>query len=501
MKPATKRLLCAAAVSVALLCSGCQDEPPVSTKPSTEATEPAVVEQLTMVVTEDTISQLNNYPDLKELDLSGSTCYAAIQKYIAAHPGVSVTYTVDLGGTTADSGATALTLEPGTYNADTLLENLRYLPNVTQVDIPNSTMTALELKNLRQNYPDITWNHTVNLAGTEVSGEAEQVDLSALESSQVADAAQALALLPNLKKVELMDASGQSMLTMEDVKVLVDAAPDASFHYTFQLFGKTVSTDDETIEFVNEDIGNEGEAELRRALDILTDCTYFKLDDCGLDNEVLAQMRDDYPETKIVWRIHVWKRSWLTDTEILRAVYHVEDDNCEPLKYCTDVKYMDIGHNATLTDCSFVAYMPNLEICIVSGSGVTDISGFANCKKLYFLELAYCGSLKDISALSECTSLAYLNISYTLVRDISCLDELPLERLCCVQGRLSGTEQARAQEKHPDCWFRFNGTQPYGMGWRYDDNGYTYSEIYKKVREVFNYDEIDKILAAENDNE
>lgn len=499
MKIKTKRFLCAAAVSLALLCSGCQQETPDPTVPSTtQPTEPAPIEQLTLVVTEDTISQLNGYPDLKELDLSGSTCYDAIMRYMASHPDVKVTYTVDLGGTTVADGINALVLEAGKYTGDMLLENLRYLPNVVHVDLPNSTLTARELKNLKQNYPNITWKHTVSLLGQELSGETVELDLSALEPEQVAEVAQALTLLPQLQKVELMDSDGKSKLSMEDVKLLVDAAPAASFHYTFKLFGKTVSTDDTSIEYVNEDIGNEGEAELRRALDILTDCTYFKLDSCGLSNEVLAKLRDDYPQTEIVWRIHVWKRSWLTDTEVLRAVYHVDDSNCDPLKYCTKVKYMDLGHNEELTNPSFVAYMPDLEICILSGSAVKDLSAFSGCTKLVFLELAYCSKLSDVTPLAGCTSLANLNISYTKVSDVSALADLPLERLCSVKGKLSGTNLKEAKAQHPDCWFRTDGTQPYGKGWRYDDGGYTFSAIYKKVREVFNYDEIDKILAEQN---
>lgn len=43
----------------------------------------------------------------------------------------------------------------------------------------------------------------------------------------------------------------------------------------------------------------------------------------------------------------------------------------------------------------------------------------------------------------------------------------------------------------PDCVTNFYGKDPYaGAGWRYVDNGKTYTEIYKKVREVFGYDDL-----------
>ena len=52
-------------------------------------------------------------------------------------------------------------------------------------------------------------------------------------------------------------------------------------------------------------------------------------------------------------------------------------------------------------------------------------------------------------------------------------------------------EQKIFREIHPDCWTTFYyGSQPYGKGWRYDDNGMTYSKIYRKVRDVFGYDDM-----------
>ena len=44
--------------------------------------------EVTMVVTQDSIKDLDNYPNLEKADLSGSTCYDAIVKYMAAHPDV-----------------------------------------------------------------------------------------------------------------------------------------------------------------------------------------------------------------------------------------------------------------------------------------------------------------------------------------------------------------------------------------------------------------------------
>ncbi len=489
-----RKLLAVCMLLIFVLLAGCQNTPaePTTTVPPT--TEPPV-EQLAVVVTEDTIGLLEQYPALKTLDLTGSTCYEAIAAYVQKHPSVDVTYTVKLGTVAVSNKDTALVLDPGLCDYDTLAQNLSYLPAIETVSLPRTTYSAQEIVALQGLYPDIAWDYTMILLGQELTAETTELNLSVLESERVPEVAGKLSLFPNIAKVELMDGAGQSQLSIADVKALQEGAPNTLFHYTFELFGKQVATTDERIEFVNQTIGNEGEAELRSALDILQGCSYLLLDDCGFDNEVLAKVRDDYPNTEVVWRIHVWQRSWLTDTDTIRAVYHVDDNNCEPFKYCTKTKYVDMGHNEELTDISFISYMPDLEIVILSGSPITDLTPFANATKLVFLELAYCGHIEDVTPLKGCTSLANINLSYTKVSDISALYELPLEQLCAVKSKIKWASWEKILEVRPDCAIRYDGSQPYGTGWRYKKSG-AYTDIYKKVREVFNLDEVDKMIAA-----
>ena len=44
----------------------------------------------------------------------------------------------------------------------------------------------------------------------------------------------------------------------------------------------------------------------------------------------------------------------------------------------------------------------------------------------------------------------------------------------------------------------FSGNDPYaGPGWRHTDYGYTYTDFYKRVREVFDLDSVDQVLRAQ----
>lgn len=480
-------------------------DPGPSDPGSTDGPTSTPKRKVTTTVTASTISKLEQYKYLEEADLTGSTCYDAILSYMKAHPTVDVYFKVPLGGTTVKNTTTDLSLKDGSYTYDTLLKNLKYVTSLKHLSLPGTSLTAQQISDLRAAYPALDISYTMAVQGAELNESATSVDMSAMTSDQVDSAIEQLKQYPNIVYVELMN-SGKSSLAIADVKKLQDALPNVVFHYSFELFGKTVSTTDQRIEYVKKSIGDKGEAKIREALDILDGCTYFLLDDCGLSNEILADIRSDYPETKVVWRIYQPNkpsRSWLTDTEILRAVYHVNDSNSHLFQYLTEVKYMDLGHNTEMVDISFVAHMPNLEIAILSGAPIKDVSPLANCKKLEFLELAWCGHLSDISPLAGCDGLRYLNVGQTKVKDLSPLKNLDLLMLSHVTSGKMGITAAdwqTVQAQHPDCWITSYYNEegyPYGSGWRYKKSG-GFTDIYRKVRDVFDYDAIDKVLQGQN---
>ena len=443
------------------------------------------VEEITLVVTEQTIHQLEDYPNLKKADLSGSTCYAQIADYAKEHPQVEVIYTIDLGASQPNADVETLTLE--SFDYDLLLENLRYFPRLRELNLPGMELTFQQLQELRLTYPELSLRYTVALLGQEISSEAIEADLSAMTSENVEEAAAALPLLPNLRTVKLSDEEGNSALSVEEVHTLQESAPEVMLDYTFDLFGQRISTTDERVEFHSKKIGDSREPELRQALDIMKGCKYLLLEHCYFSDEVLAQLREDYrDQTKIVWRIYFAKAgSCLTDRTVLRYVYNVTNSTVKQLKYCEDVEYIDFGHNEILSDWSWVSNMPRLKAIIASGSIIKDLTPFENCKELEFLELSNCGLVTDLSPLSGCESLKRLNISYTHVEDLSPLDKLPLECFVYVKPRASQEELDRFGEVHPECLTQYEGNE-YGTPWRYEENGDP-TPYYAKLQEVFHY--------------
>ena len=497
-------LVCAMVLTLVACGTTSEDEP-------TKSKNPKKVTELAMVVDENTISQLDDYPYLQKVDLTGSTCYAAMAAYAKAHPDIEVIYTVSVGSSSIALGEAAITLNDGTYEFDKLLENLQYLPNLKNLTLKATRLNIVQLDALKLAYPDKEISCTIRLNGVEMGPETVTLDLSSMTPEQVDIYIQRLSMLPNLNRVELMTSEGKCNLSTDDIQRLQDALPNVVFNYIyeFELFGKTLSTGDERVEFVKVNIGDQGEPQIRDALDKLINCKYFLLDDCGLSNETMARIRDDYPHIKIVWRVfqHNKNRSWLTDTEVVRAVYGIEDSNSDFLKYCTDAKYIDLGHNTNMVDISFCAYMPNLEIAILSGSPIKDLTPLSNCKKLEFLEIAWCGHVTDVSPLAACDSLKYLNIGHTSIKNVDTLVGLNLELLSFVNSgnkvKMTEAQWKEIQAKMPNCTITYSplndsNANPYGVGWRYTKSplvASNFTDCYKRVREVFNYDQVDQNIA------
>ena len=332
----------------------------------------------------------------------------------------------------------------------------------------------------------------VSIGSAEANGQV--LDLSDVAPDQLDAKIEEIKQLGNVDKILLMDENGKSQLSPKDVKKLMDAMPGVFVDYSFELYGKTLSTSDERIEYVKVRIGNEGVEKIREALDILPNCTYFLLDDCGIDNKVMGELRDDYPDKKIVWRVHFTKYSCFTDTEVIHCTAGVRDSDLEGIYYCNDVVYLDLGHNKYMTDLSFIYGMPKLKVAIIVDCSATTLEPFASCQDLEIIEIVNCFNLTDLSPLAKCTKLKGLNMSSAFgIRDLTPLYTLEnLERLYLGSSMITEEQYKEACEMLPNCWIRnyaksVKGVSGnYAIGWRLEPDG-SKSDWYREISEIFQY--------------
>ena len=268
--------------------------------------------------------------------------------------------------------------------------------------------------------------------------------------------------------------------------------------YTFELFGQQVNTKTtERLEYLKQpEIGDAGLEKFREVLPYMYNLKYLSFDRCETTDEAMEKLRDDFPDIEIVWRIYFGPFSCMTDVETIWASCDLRNETCEPLKYCTKVKNLDIGHNA-MNNLDFLYYMPDLEMLIISCSEFDDLTAVGSCKNLKILE-AYDDWYDDLSPIAGCESLEYLNIGNNQpLTDFSALYGLKNLKILKANSIYNyefdhDAEEAKIAELMPDCEVDFSWCGD-GLNntWRYTSGYFTgnYTELYTYIRETFGYDD------------
>ena len=472
-------------------------------------------ESVTLTVSGNEVNRLGYFSNLKQADLRGSACFKEIAEWAWAHPETGVLYTVDLpSGMSFDEGTGTLDMTRLTYD-ETLRaaeDYMQYIPGIAGARLnardwtkeqleqfrkqyPDIVMTgevhitdaeASLLKDLTEQFPDMTVTGSVKVGGVSVPVDAERADLSKMKADGFAALEEAVTALPRLKQVDFgSDKQGHARL--KQIAAFMEANPDVETAYTFTAFGKEIDIHADKLDFNHIEMDDQGK-EVREILSCMPDVTFLDMDFCGVDDEHMAKIRDDFPDVKVVWRIWFGTNySVRTDVEkILASAPQVggmlTPETTKSLIYCTDLKYLDIGHNEGLKDLYFVRYMPKLEVLICMWGSITDISPLADCPHLEFLEI-FTNSITDISPLKDLHELKHLNMCWNLgLTDLSPIYGLTqLERLWI--GTTTGIPRDQIEkfkELVPDCEVNDWCGDPH-TNWRWG------TERYALLQEQFGY--------------
>lgn len=184
----------------------------------------------------------------------------------------------------------------------------------------------------------------------------------------------------------------------------------------FELYGKKINIYDEILDINHITVDDEGDL-VRKLIPCMPNLKTVDMDFCGVSDEAMASIAEQFPDVKIIWRIWFGSAySVRTDVEKILASSpgaggNITKYNSQSLKYCKDVKYLDLGHNPGIGDISFLANMLKLEVLIIAMDDVTDemLKVISNCSHLEFLEIQT-NSITDLTPLCGLRELKHLNI-------------------------------------------------------------------------------------------
>ncbi len=345
--------------------------------------------------------------------------------------------------------------------------------------------------------PTPVYDLNFTVGGQQLSASTESLDLTQASAEEIDRLISVLPGMTGLRSMELgyADASYPS-ISWEQVQAIREAAPTVDLHYEASFPGYRFALSDEVLNLSRISFTDEGRLALQIA-SCMPNLRILDMDGCGVSDESMGAIRDALPGVEVVWRVY-FGDSYSTRTNVERLMVSNPDrgsvltsSSMKGLYYCTKIKYLDLGHLSYVTDCGYVANMPDLEVLIIAMTGVKDISALASCPKLNYLELYTC-AVSDLTPLAGLKELRDLNICYNFaLRDIRPLYDLDLRRLyigCMTPIPPEQIEEYRS--RHPNCKINTTTANPTEEEWRKLEDGAwppNSDPRYKQLYDEFQY--------------
>ncbi len=417
-----------------------------------------------------------------------------IEAYRSQHPNTTVTYKIEIDDSLTLSHKDLSVTVTNAAQLAALAEASDYLQHLEQISLGTIPMTGELYALLTEHFPNAALDYqSVTVLGKDYPVDTTSLPIAGLTENNAVDVGRSLKALSQLREVDLLYGKEPSTASLDAVALLAAQNPNLTYQYATELFGQIISTDMETVEYFQVEIGDEGIEEFRKILPIMHKLTYLKIDWCGTTDEVMAQLREDYKDDfKVVWRVFFGPDfNLLTDSYKLWATLSLQNDDIECFKYLNEVKYLDLGHNF-FSNVDFLQYMPDVEVCIIACGQLEDISALKYCQKITYLETLDNHKLddEDMKVLAELPNVEHLNISnMSLIRDLSFTDNMTkLKRFWCTQYRGPQSELDRVKELHPNTWTMLTkGGEAVSHGWRFLDEYGTLEPTYALLRAQFGY--------------
>ena len=325
------------------------------------------------------------------------------------------------------------------------------------------------------------------------------VELAGLQDADAAATAEFLRQMPRLQSIRI-GSQEETPLSWESLKLLHDAAPQAVIDYAFTMFDRPFNLSDEVMDLKYIPMEDNG-ALVAKVTACMSRLRTLDMDSCRVPNAYMEKIRDSLPDTDVIWRIN-FASGYTARTDVTRILASMPGqggelvhNNVENLKYCTKLKYLDLGHNNFLDTIEFCRYMPDLEVLIVGMTFVEDFTPLASCPKLEYFE-AMNTRLHDLTPFANLHNLKHMNICYNFaITDITPLYGLDLERLWIGQHDPVPPEQIeKFRELHPNCVVNDTTPDPTEEYWRFAEHGdemgnQRYDPRYELLRAQMGYDE------------
>ena len=429
-------------------------------------------------LSQEDVTALSYFPDLTILDAVDCTDYDQLLSFQEKHPECDTLIMVRLGSDSYLNDAAQLTLQDVT--ADEMYQMLPMFKNLTDVLLTGDLPSIDQLRQIQADFASIHFRWEVPLGDTTVDSSVRKLDLSERPLSYD-QAEQLLRMLPELEWVDMRFCG----LTDAEMIRLSDCYPKCFFLWNMEVAGICFPTDSQEIDISGQPVDSREQIE-----SVLSYFPYLErviMCQCGLDDETMDAINQSHEDIRFVWSVQIKNVFVRTDATYFYPYKFYKDmvvttEDLYPLRYCTDMIAIDIGHMTTVTNCDWAAYMPNLKYLIIVETAITDLTPLSNLKNLVFLEI-FTTKITDYSPLLGCTALEDLNLGLTYgdpapIAKMTWLKNLWWSGVDGTVGLPCSNAKAILTEALPNTCMKFNLQTPnVNNGWRQLDNYYAMRDL------------------------
>lgn len=422
--------------------------------------------------------RLDYFPELTELEVVDPSDYSLLEEFARAHPECRVRYAVTIGDRAWDHTCQAVSVADPEPEA--LAQALGHMPQVTEVTLSGNLPEAEALLALRSSFPNISFHWTVTL-GDQTYSEDTQTLVYEGKPCPEADILRIVSLLPDLTRA---DVSGCGF-SDETMFSLCQAFPQVIFPWQVPIGDSLFPWDTKELDISG--IPFDSAQQVEALIPCFPYLERVVMCHCGLDDETMDGLNQKYENIRFVWSVKIKNVYIRTDTtyfypfKCYRSMV-VNDEDIYPLRYCTDIVAIDVGHMGLVTNCEWVRFMPNLQYLVIVETAITDISPLATCKNLVFLEI-FTTAITDYTPLLECTALEDLNLGKTygdpnIIAQMTWLKNIWWSGVDGSRGNPAENAKPILTEALPNTELRFHLDTPnVNNGWRQLEN-------YRKMRDA-----------------
>ncbi|MBR5126451.1 MAG: hypothetical protein IKU68_06930 [Oscillospiraceae bacterium] len=356
-------------------------------------------------LTDPEMEYLQYITDLSCLDLGRWEDDSRIRELKERYPDLELQYQVRIGEEWWDADSVSLLLPDA--DPEELGSKLDLFPGLVSVMLTGKVPELAALNHLRDQYPDVFFLWKMDVLGMSLETDITTLDLSGVQLETLDELTALLPYFPVLEQVELgsVDAGELAGLAAD--------YPSIRFRSEVVIAGRSFSTDVKEIDLSN--LLLESTREVETVLPCFYNLEKVVMCECGISNEEMDALNSRYPDIRFVWSVNLGGILFRTDAIHFtpnRWGLKLTNEDVYPLRYCTDMICVDIGHQRLVTNCDWAAFMPKLKYLVLAETGISDLTPLTGLKELVFLEL-FLSPVHDYSPLVTCTALEDLNLCYT----------------------------------------------------------------------------------------